>query len=211
MICVYKILSIIKPERIYIGSTVNFNYRKYSHLNKLQTNKHHSLKLQHHYNKYGKDDLVFIIIEEFTSVIKEQLLNKEQYYIDSLKPYFNICPTAGSRLGSIASKQTRKKISNQRKGIKQYDATDDTRKKMSLSHIGKSLPKETKEKMRGKRGVYKERRPCSFEYRKHMSVSLKGKNKGKKPSFWTIQNRIESVCLRIFIDEMDEELKNKVA
>lgn len=38
--------------------------------------------------------------------IKEVLLAREQYYIDTLKPEYNICPVAGSRLGSKAFAET---------------------------------------------------------------------------------------------------------
>ena len=61
---IYKIKSKVKPERIYIGSSVNIQERWRKHINYLKNNKHQSIKLQRHYNKYGKNDLVFSIFTD---------------------------------------------------------------------------------------------------------------------------------------------------
>ena len=37
----------------------------------------------------------------------EQVVNREQYYIDLLDPQYNICPIAGSSLGRKVSDETR--------------------------------------------------------------------------------------------------------
>jgi len=89
---IYQIQSKIKPERIYIGSAVNINHRWECHISDLQLNKHHSKKLQRHFNKYGKDDLVFSVL---VTCEKEQLIQFEQYYLDFYHPYFNVCKIAG--------------------------------------------------------------------------------------------------------------------
>lgn len=44
------------------------------------------------------------------------LLEREQYYINSLKPKYNILLIAGSRLGTIQSEKTKQRISNALKG-----------------------------------------------------------------------------------------------
>lgn len=73
MTCIYMIQSNIKSKRCYIGSAVNYNIRKRLHLSQLKNNKHHSIKLQNHYNKYGKDDLIFstLICCEKEDLIKQ--------------------------------------------------------------------------------------------------------------------------------------------
>jgi len=93
---IYKIQSTTHPERIYIGSAVNINRRHNQHLRDLKHNTHHSVKLQRHFNKYGQNDLMFIIIEECPVDI---LLIKEQYHLNLNNTYFNICKTAGNCLG----------------------------------------------------------------------------------------------------------------
>ena len=93
-----------QPSRLYVGSSVNILTRVKKHLRQLAEGKHHSAKLQNHVNKYGRQDLMFILIEECSI---PELLQREQFYINLYQPYFNINPTAGSRLGarhSILSK-----------------------------------------------------------------------------------------------------------
>lgn len=75
---------------------MNINRRWNQHRNDLKNNKHHSLKLQRHCNKYGIDDLVFTLIEECP---KELLLFREQFYLNTIPVYFNICKIAGNCIG----------------------------------------------------------------------------------------------------------------
>ena len=95
--CIYIIRSKCNPYRVYIGSAIDFINRKSCHVSQLKNNKHHSKKMQRHVNKYGIDDLSFDILERV--FIVDDILNKEQYYIDLLNPYFNTRPKAASNLG----------------------------------------------------------------------------------------------------------------
>lgn len=139
---IYKIESISHPERIYIGSAVNINKRGRIHLSRLRKNKHHSIKLQHHYNKYGEDDLIFSII---LGCEKEDLIRHEQFFIDSYNPWFNVCQTAGGRLGTTHSTETKEKIRIAHLG---KVASPETKLKLSIAHIGKIQSEETKAKKR---------------------------------------------------------------
>lgn len=68
-----------KPNEVYIGSSVNVYSRWGVHLCELRGNKHHCVRLQRLYNKYGLDMLDFRIVD---LVPPEELLSKEQWYID---------------------------------------------------------------------------------------------------------------------------------
>ena len=81
----------------------------------LKKNKHHSPILQNYWNKYGEDAFSFKIIEEIFE--DEQLLVREQYYIDSLNPKFNCSKTAGSPLGVKHTLQSRINMSNAHKNM----------------------------------------------------------------------------------------------
>jgi len=109
---IYKIQSIVNGK-IYVGSAVDFKKRKNLHWCSLKNKKHGNSYLQHHVNKYSIDDLFFHIIEVCE---KENLIVREQYYIDTLKPEFNLSPTAGNNLGVIFNAVVRKKISDSQKG-----------------------------------------------------------------------------------------------
>jgi group I intron endonuclease len=196
---IYKIQSLIKPERFYIGSTIDINRRWNIHLFDLRKNKHSSILLQRHYNKYGKSDLIFIIIEP---CLPEFLIIREQFYINKLKPYFNICKIAGSQLGIKRSEETKYKMSEKAKNRKRHPHSKETKQKISESHKGKKFSiehrrkigqseignkymlnkhhsKETKEKLRKFRlGNF-----ASEETKLKISESLKGRspwNKGLK-------------------------------
>lgn len=97
IIGIYKIQSKIKPDRIYIGSSIDIRRRWNKHRSDLNTNNHKSIKLQNHYNKYGLDDLEFSII--LKECKKEELIFLEQIFIDIYNPYFNCLRIAGSILG----------------------------------------------------------------------------------------------------------------
>ena len=140
MVGIYKIQSFIKPNRIYIGSAVNITERWRHHLNDLKLSKHHSLKLQRHYNKYGQSDLYFSILIECE---KEELINIEQSFLDSYKPYFNICKIAGNTLGFRHSKESKFKMS-----IHPSHKLKETRDKIRKSKTGSKATRCTKEKMR---------------------------------------------------------------
>jgi group I intron endonuclease len=82
----------IPTKRIYVGSTINFHKRFWAHRKMLRTNTHYNVKLQRAWNKHGESDFVFKILE--TVPIKERILEREQHYLDTLHPHFNIATDA---------------------------------------------------------------------------------------------------------------------
>lgn len=83
---IYKIVNIIN-NKFYIGSSKELNRRWSEHKSELKHNKHINIILQRAWNKYGIDCFNFEIIEECDVNI---LLEREQFYIDTLKPKYNI-------------------------------------------------------------------------------------------------------------------------
>lgn len=72
-------------NRLYIGSSVNIYNRLHQHLHRFKNNKHFKI-MQNSVNKYGLENFECGVVEYCE---KENLLEREQYYIDTLKPYFN--------------------------------------------------------------------------------------------------------------------------
>lgn len=139
---IYKILN-IKTNKFYIGSAISFKRRQRDHFRELNNNSHCNNKLQNAYNKYGSDNFKFIQIEEVTD--KTKLLEREQYYLDTLlfaQEYiknndqrflelgYNLSPTSSSPLGIKRSEETKKKC--------------------SIANLGRTLSEETKNKMKGR-------------------------------------------------------------
>jgi group I intron endonuclease len=138
IIGIYKISSITKSNRFYIGSSFDIDKRWKEHIRQLKNNCHHSAFLQRHFNKYGVDDIVFDVIEEHNSCTIAYLLSREQYFIDTLRPVFNSYLIAGSSLGYKHSKETCAKMNvYSRKKVYQFNVNGDIiREYCSLRSVG---------------------------------------------------------------------------
>ena len=79
IIGIYKIQNQIN-DKLYIGSSFDISERIRTHLSKLKNNTHKNAHLQSAINKYNLNNFKFSIIEECE---KEDLITKEQYYINS--------------------------------------------------------------------------------------------------------------------------------
>lgn len=146
---IYKIESKTDSNKFYIGSSKDIIERWSNHLYHLEKNKHHSSILQNHYNEYGRNDLLFSIIEECNI---ECLIDKEREYLKNLKPYFNIYQEPGSPKNHHFSDEARKNMGKAHLGKKQ---SEKTKRKRSLSMMGHSVSKETITKIVEKRKNYK--------------------------------------------------------
>ncbi len=153
---VYLIMSIVRPDRCYVGSSVDLRDRWSGHRRKLALQQHHSVKLQRHFNKHGLDDLIFIVIEKIDVFNLNDLIRVEQFYIDLLKPYFNMSPTAGSNKNleltqeqrdkmnkKPVSLETREKQRQAKLGKKRGSPSEETRRKMRESNLGRKVSPET--------------------------------------------------------------------
>lgn len=152
---IYKIIN-KKTGKCYVGSACNLKKRLRNHRSSLERNIHHSKKLQRSWNIHGETAFDFLALEQVEN--KEHLIIREQHWINWFDSYdngYNATPTAGSRLGS--------------------KATDESRKKMSLSHIGKTLPEEQKIKI-GKASLGR-KMPESAKLK--ISIALTGKKKSQ--------------------------------
>jgi group I intron endonuclease len=83
---IYTIQSISHPDLLYVGRSENLAHRQETHLYKLGRHKHHTVRLQQHFDQYGAEDLAFKVIRYCP---KEELIEAEQYYMDLLNPQFN--------------------------------------------------------------------------------------------------------------------------
>lgn len=140
--CIYKISSKL-TNRCYIGSAKHYGVRRRNHLFQLQNNKHHSKILQNHVNKYGIDDLTIEVIEML--VWGFGVVDREQYYIDTINPYFNVLKVAYSTFGRVVSEETRQKLIKSHTGKK---LSQNQKEKMSKSMIGRQFSMESLIKMK---------------------------------------------------------------
>lgn len=70
----------LENNKVYVGSTIRSpRQRMQEHLHYLRHNKHKSKYMQHSYNKYGEDSLVFEVVKDEIDPLF--LLAVEQFYI----------------------------------------------------------------------------------------------------------------------------------
>lgn len=86
---IYKIVNKINGK-FYIGSSENIKKRWARHLYDFKRNSHHNIILQRAWGKYGEPAFSFEVIEETVN-----LLEREQFYIDILKPEYNLGVVGG--------------------------------------------------------------------------------------------------------------------
>lgn len=140
--------------KVYVGSAVNLAKRWSEHRRGLDHDKHHCRHLQNAWNKYGATAFKWSVLELVstegltTEEIRAILIAREQFYIDShdaTRHGFNDAPTAGSRLGSKASAETRTAIAAALRGRKQSPkhaaktAEMNRRKRQDPEHQAKHL------------------------------------------------------------------------
>ena len=109
---IYTIVNLVN-QHMYIGSAVNLRRRKNEHFKDLEAGKHNNAHLQSAYVLYGPSAFQFHILEYVHNA--EDLLSKEQHYIDTFNPEYNIARIAGSTLGLIYSDEAKAKLSAARR------------------------------------------------------------------------------------------------
>ncbi len=150
---IYSITNSINGNK-YIGSTININKRWYVHKYNLNKNQHINNHLQNAWNKYGKNNFKFEVVEECSDGL---LLDNEQKWIDYYKKIdkiklYNIADyTSMPMLGKKHSEESLKKIGKassewhrSNKGTLKYENYISN---LSKSLSGHKLNEETKIKI----------------------------------------------------------------
>ena len=140
--------------KFYIGSSYNINNRWNGHKACLKTNNHPSKYLQRAYNKYGKDNFIYEVLENCP---ENNLIEREQYWMDFHKIYlpengYNISPTAGKTTG--------------------YKHTQESKEKMTIL-LKERISKMTPEKRKEVFGKGRRNNPISKEHCEKLKEGLK--------------------------------------
>lgn len=132
---IYEIINTTNGHR-YIGSAVDIRRRWVEHRQDLVAGTHHSKYLQRSWSKNGEVSFHFGIIEECTP---EDLLLKEQHWLDMLSPEYNTYRVAGSPLGFRHTPETRARMSVAQIGNQNslgYKHSDEHRRKNAAAMMG---------------------------------------------------------------------------
>ena len=144
---IYQIKNQANGKR-YIGSTINFAKRWQNHLGALRRRQHRNPHLQAAFERYSEVTFVFAVLEQ---VKPDNLIEREQHYLDMLVPEYNLSSTAGSCLGCHASEEARRKQSEAKLGRRNPNwgkpLSEQTKRRISRARKGTSLSKETKQRV----------------------------------------------------------------
>lgn len=124
---IYKITNTVNGK-FYIGSTNAFHKRKWEHFDKLKKGKHPNKHLNRSVIKYGVENFKFEILENILDF--SNLLIREEYYINSLRPEYN-----------------KRFVPYSNKGIIFGELTEEHKLKISKANTGKIRSQEVKNKI----------------------------------------------------------------
>lgn len=189
---IYSIKNTVTGKE-YIGSAVNIARRLSRHKTELNKGIHCNAKLQRAWMKYGKDSFLFLTIE--IVVDAKELIKREQYWLnekESVCKGYNICPTAGSILGTKKEREGIEKTAAAHRGMKRSPETcakikearakqpplsEESKRKLAEKSRGRVVSLETRAKLSA---VNKGRKASPEDIEKNRAKQL-----GKTPSLET--------------------------
>lgn len=207
-----------ESNKTYVGSSITIKSRWSQHKCELRSNKHHSLKLQRAWNKYGEESFTFSILEIIDESI--DLIEKEQEYIDkfnSFKKGFNCTPFAGNVIERPVSKKTRKKmaisrskrviteITRQRMSIAQSNRKGEKRSAQACKNIGeKTKGRKFSEESKLKMSLARKGKPHSAEHRE--KIAIKNRLRASNPISEETRKRMSESAKKRVVNSPRNEL-----
>ena len=194
---IYKI-TCLANQKIYIGSTANLQRRSSQHFRELKNNNHCNKYMQRAFSKYGENNFTFEIVE----LVKDSanLVNREQYYMDTLEVYnkkigYNMCPAAGSLLGTKRTKEQVEKIRRANIGKKR---TPEQNKRTSELAKGRKHTEEAKNKIgEASKGNTYGRFNKGRKRPEETLINMRTANLGEKNPMWGIKQSKETLEKRM--------------
>jgi group I intron endonuclease len=159
---IYLIVNLVNGK-YYIGSAVTGNI--YMRLHKHLFSKMGNVLVGKAVEKYGLENFVFLVLElvpQQETVDVKLLLEREDHYILSFKPEYNIAPLATNSVGWNHSEES---IQKMKQGY-----SDERRQKLGNINKGKALSEETRNLIRE---AALQRKPMSMESRLKCAVNVR--------------------------------------
>lgn len=143
---IYKIINKLNGK-YYVGSSEDIKIRWGKHKSSLKGNYHWNPKLQNAWNKYGKENFDFVVVE--SEIIPTRLLEIEQKYLDIAKEnpetnYMIVYDATAPMRGRKSSEETLRKL----RARKPSKKTLEKLKGRTPWNKGMKMPEEQKEKLK---------------------------------------------------------------
>lgn len=106
---IYRFVNILNG-RSYVGSSVDLTRRFRDYLSSEWLNKELLKNKSFIYKALLKNGYSNFRLEILEYCDKADCVSREQYYMDTLRPFYNICSKAGSSLGRLTTNATRLKL-----------------------------------------------------------------------------------------------------
>lgn len=231
MLGIYEIRN-IENNKFYVGSSVHILRRFGDHKRELRKNKHHCIKLQRAWNKYGESSFVFSVIKEVEreflkaeeqKILDTILLKKELFYNTSIDA---TSPTRGRKM-SLKTIQKLKDIQSTKEwkekhanSLKLYYSTSEARKKASESAKKLMSDKAYKERVQDASLVARKRialeKGIVFGSKKRIKRTKeevkKNTSEGAKKRWADVDNKAEQAARTTsWFSNSDNRLKNSEA
>jgi group I intron endonuclease len=199
---IYKFVNKVNGK-IYIGESQNLYKRIKSYSYNIKTRK--DQRIYRAMNKYGIDNFNCFIIEIFPiGTLKNILIAREKFWISFYNSTnkeigYNLCACGLDNTGAKRSNEYKAKMSEIAKLQKPFKHTEESRRKLRESHLGKKCSDETRKRM----SIAKKNNPpnlgktLSQETKRKISQSKIGPNHpfyGKKiPWFKSTGKKIKQI------------------
>ena len=172
---IYCIENLITNKK-YIGQSIDIENRWKKHITELNNQYHHNDYLQKAWNKYGKNNFGFYVLEYCN---KEELNQKEDYYIqkyNTMDRKYGYNLKSGGQDHNFQTEEVKRKISESNKKAYQNSNLKDIRK---IDALNQWADPKIKEKITGENnGMYGKHH--TEEAKKAMSEKKKGRLSPKR-------------------------------
>lgn len=143
--CIYQIRR-IETGDCYVGSTSNRNERWGAHRRDLNKGKHHAPRMQNAWTKHGSEAFEFVMLEVCDGIghdLKQVLKVREDHWIETLRPTYNVLAAAYSALGFKQPRESVERRAALQRGVKR---PAELVERIAAKHRGKIMPREAVER-----------------------------------------------------------------
>lgn len=159
---VYMIVNKV-DGKFYVGSSKDIQQRVWSHISAFKKGKHANKHMQNAWNLHGEHSFEFEVIEYVAE--QRAIVEREQFYIDTLLPQYNFLKTAGYNADRRMPEES---IAEMRKRLTGLKHTQETKNKIGDGHRGRKNSPDGIQNMRDAHAN------VPAETRKRMSNAKKG-------------------------------------